>query len=94
MRVRTFLMDLLVICGLGIAAIGAAAAEPAGPPAGYQIYPENTQKSPDGTVTIEQYLNKETDDWKWLFFARTKERSRSSIRSRPATAPIFASPTI
>ena len=73
MRVRTFLIELLVVCGLGTAAIGTAAAQPAGPPAGYNIYEENTRKSPDGTVTIEQYLNKETDDWKWLFFARTKD---------------------
>jgi hypothetical protein len=67
------LIELLVVCGLGTAAIGTAAAQPAAPPAGYNIYEENTQKSPDGTVTIEQYLNKETDDWKWLFFARTKD---------------------
>ena len=26
--------------------------------------------SPDGAVTIEQYVNKATDDWKWQFWAR------------------------
>lgn len=73
MRVGRFLIETLVACAIGLWGIAAAAAEPARPPAGYDIYAENTQKSPDGSVTIEQYLNKETDDWKWLFFARTKD---------------------
>lgn len=73
MRVRTFLIEMLVVCGLGIAAIGTVAAQPAAPPKGYEIYEKYTRKSPDGSVTIEQYLNQETDDWKWLFFARTKD---------------------
>src|SRR4051812_37968185 len=60
---------LLVACSIGVCS-GAAAAPPAAPPAGYKIYEKYTQKSPDGTVTIEQYLNQETDDWKWLFWAR------------------------
>lgn len=72
MRVRTFLIGTLVACAIGIAAIGTAAAQPAAPPAGYEIYEKYTQKSPDGTVTIEQYLNQQTDDWKWLFWARTQ----------------------
>ena len=72
MRVRTFLIGALAACGLAIAATGTAAAQPAAPPVGYSIYEKYTQKSPDGSVTIEQYLNQETDDWKWLFFARTQ----------------------
>jgi hypothetical protein len=70
MRVGRFLIEALVACAIGIAGIGAAAAEPAGPPAGYTIEPEYTTKSPDGSVTIEQYVNKTTDDWKWQFWAR------------------------
>jgi hypothetical protein len=73
MRVARFLIETLVVCAIGFCGIGAAAAQQATPPAGYNIREDNTQKSPDGTVTIEQYLNKETDDWKWLFFARTKD---------------------
>src|SRR5512138_14756 len=72
MRVRTSWIGTLVACAIGMAATGTAAAQPAAPPAGYGIYEKYTQKSPDGSVTIEQYLNQETDDWKWLFFARTQ----------------------
>ena len=72
MRVRTFWIGTLVACAIGIAATGTAAAQQAAPPAGYNIYEKYTQKSPDGAVTIEHYLNQETDDWKWLFWARTQ----------------------
>lgn len=70
MRVRRLLIEALAACAIGAWAIGAAAAQPAGPPAGYEIEPEHTVKSPDGSVTIEQYVNKATDDWKWQFWAR------------------------
>jgi hypothetical protein len=70
MRVRTSLIGLLVACGVGITGIGTAVAQSAGPPAGYKIYPKYTKTSPDGAVTIEQYLNEDTDDWKWQFWAR------------------------
>src|SRR5215471_20321322 len=66
-NLRTFLIGLFVVCG-----IGTATAEP-GPPAGYKIDPEYTQKSPDGAITIEQYVNKETDDWKYQFWVRGKD---------------------
>ena len=69
MKGRTSWIGLLVACSIGVCS-AAAAAPPAAPPAGYKIYEKNTQKSPDGAVTIEQYLNQETDDWKWLFWAR------------------------
>jgi hypothetical protein len=62
---RTSLIGLLVLC-----AIGTAVAEPAGPPAGYKIDPEFTRTSPDGVITIEQYLNKDTEDYKWQFWVR------------------------
>jgi hypothetical protein len=68
MNHRTFLIGLFLVCG-----IGTATAKPAGPPAGYEIDPQYTQKSPDGAITIEQYVNKETDDWKYQFWVRRKD---------------------
>jgi hypothetical protein len=65
-------IGLFVACILG-ACSAAAAAPPATPPAGYAIDEEWTGKSPDGATTIEQYLNKETDDWKWQFWARRQD---------------------
>src|SRR5262249_61680903 len=62
---RTSLIGLLVLC-----AIGTAVAEPAGPPAGYKNDPEFTRTSPDGGITIEQYLNKDTEDYKWQVWLR------------------------
>jgi hypothetical protein len=70
MRVGRFLIEPLVVCAIGLWGIGTAAAQPAGPPAGYTIEPKYTKTSPDGAVTIEQYVNKGTDDWKWQFWAR------------------------
>ena len=70
MRATTGLIGLLAACGIAFCSVGAAAAQPAGPPAGYTVNEEYTQKSPDGAVTIEQYVNKATDDWKWQFWAR------------------------
>jgi hypothetical protein len=70
MRVRTSLIGLLVACGVGITGVGTAVAQSAGPPAGYKIHPKYTKTSPDGAVTIEQYLNEDKDDWKWQFWAR------------------------
>ena len=37
---------------------------------GLQDRPGYTRKSPDGATTIEQYLNKDTEDWKWQFWVR------------------------
>ena len=70
MKVRTSLIGLLVVCGIGVGSISTAAAQPAGPPAGYNINAEFTEKSPDGAIAIEQYENKETDDYKWQFWVR------------------------
>ena len=72
MRGWTSWIGLLVAASIGVCG-PAAAAPPAAPPAGYKIYEKYTQKSPDGAVTIEQYLNQETDDWKWLFWARWQD---------------------
>ena len=63
---RAFLIGLFLVCS-----IATATAEP-GPPAGYEIDPEYTQKSPDGAITIEQYVNKQTDG-KYQFWVRRKD---------------------
>src|SRR5215831_4250057 len=73
MKVRK-LIGLLVVCAIGVSGIGTAAAQPAAPPAGYKIDPEFTETSPDGATSIEQYLNKDTDDWKWQFWVRRQGR--------------------
>jgi hypothetical protein len=59
----------ILACSIGLCG-GPAVAQPAGPPAHYKIDEEFTQKSPDGATTIEQYLNKETENWKWQFWVR------------------------
>ena len=71
MKGRTFWIGLLAACAIGVCT-GAAAAEPTAPPAGYNIDREYTQKSPDGAITIEQYLNKE-NNWTWQFWIRRQD---------------------
>src|SRR5215813_79659 len=78
---RTSLIGLLVLC-----AIGTAVAEPAGPPAGYKIDPEFTRTSPDGVITIAQYLNKDTEDYKWQFWVR-REGTFTLLDPEPADYP-------
>ena len=86
MTVRTCLMGLLVVGGIAAGSIGTAAAQPAAPPAGYQIEEEYTRKSPDGSVTIEQYLNKETDEWKFTFWVR-RQGTFAQLDPEPADYP-------
>jgi hypothetical protein len=86
MKVRTSLIGLLVVCGIGVYSIGTAAAQPAGPPAGYNINPEFIEKSPNGAITIEQYENKETDDYKWQFWVR-REGTLTLLDPEPADYP-------
>src|SRR6516164_7259930 len=86
MKVRTSLIGLLVVSGIGVCSIGTAAAQPAGPPAGYKIDPEFTKTSPDGAITIEQYLNKDTDDWKWQFWVR-RQGTLTLLDLEPAGYP-------
>jgi hypothetical protein len=69
MKGRTCWIGLFVACSIGVCS-GAAAAPPAAPPAGYKIEEKYTRTSPEGTIAIEQYLNKDTDDWKWQFWVR------------------------
>jgi hypothetical protein len=83
MERRTFCIGLLAawcVCGT------AAAAPPASPPAGYTINEEHTAKSPDGAVTIEQYLNEDGDDWKWQFWVR-REGELKLLDPEPAGYP-------
>src|SRR5215470_11124683 len=86
MKVRTSLIGLLVVCGIGVCSIGTAAAQPAGPPAGYKINPEFTRTSPDGAITIEQYENKDTDDYKWQFWVR-RQGTFTLLDPEPADYP-------
>lgn len=74
MRIANGLAGLLAVCAIGVFGMAtAAAAQPAAPPAGYTIDDEFTLKSPDGATTIEQYVNKTADDWKWQFWIRRQD---------------------
>src|SRR5262249_36417072 len=86
MKVRTSLICLLVVCGIGVSGIGTAAAQPAGPPAGYKIDPEFTKTSPDGAITIEQYVNKDTDYYKSQFWVR-RQGTFTLLDPEPADYP-------
>jgi hypothetical protein len=72
MKGRTSWLGLFVACSIGVCS-GAATAQPAAPAAGYQIEEKYTKKSPDGAIAIEQYFNKDTDDWKWQFWVRRQD---------------------
>jgi hypothetical protein len=63
MKGRTSWIGLFVACSIGVCS-EAVAAPPAAPPAGY------TRTSPEGTIAIEQYVKKDTDEWKWQFWGR------------------------
>jgi hypothetical protein len=70
MRIRY----LTVSFGLAFALLASAPpAEAEGPPKGYELQAEHTVTSPDGATTVEQHVNKSTDDWKWQFWARRKD---------------------
>jgi hypothetical protein len=86
MKVRTSLIGMLLICGIGACSIGASAAQPAGPSAGYKIDPEYSKTSPDGAVTIEQYVNKDTDNYKWEFWVRRQD-ALTPLDPEPADYP-------
>ena len=85
MKGRTSWIALLIACSIGVCS-GAAAAQPAAPPARYKIDEKYTQKSPDGAITIEQYLNKDTDDWKWQFWVR-RQGTFTLLDPEPAGYP-------
>ena len=71
MRRREFITLIITLLGGVLAARPRTAhAQPAGPSAGYMIEPEYTKTSPDGAITVEQYVNKSTDEYKWQFWVR------------------------
>jgi len=86
MKVGTSLIGLLVACGIGALGFSTAAAQPAGPSAGYNINPEFTKTSADGATTIEQYVNKDTDDWNWQFWVR-RQGTLTLLDPEPAEYP-------
>jgi hypothetical protein len=86
MKVRPSLIGLLVIGSIAVCSIGTAAAQQARPASGYNINPEFTEKSPDGAITVEQYENKETDDYKWQFWVR-REGTFALLDPQPAGYP-------
>jgi hypothetical protein len=68
-------------------AAGAAANEPAAPPAGYQINSEFTEKSPDGATTIEQYFKDDPDNgYTWQFWVRRAD-TLALLDAKPADYP-------
>ena len=85
MKARTAWIVLFVACWIGHCS-GVAAAQPAAPPPGYTIEEKYTLKSPDGAVAIEQYLNKDTDDWKWQFWVR-RQGAFTQLDPEPADYP-------
>ena len=86
MKIRKSLISLLVVCGIGACSIGTVAAQPAEPPAGYKVDPEYTKTSPDGATAIEQYVNKDTDDYKWQFWVR-RQGTFTLLDPEPAGYP-------
>jgi hypothetical protein len=63
-------IGLLLAC-----AVGAMAAQAAGPAADYKIDPKRTSTSPDGATTIEQYARISADgDYAWQFWARHQDK--------------------
>jgi len=86
MQGRTFFIGLLLAFAIGVGH-AAAAAEPAAPPAGYNIDEQFTQKSPDVATTLEQYLNKQdTYDWKWQVWVR-RQGTFTLLDPEPAGYP-------
>jgi len=86
MKIKPALLGLLVVCAIGLSPVGAAAVQPTAPPAGYTIEEKYTRKSPDGATTIEQYFNKDTDDWTWQFWVR-RQGALTLLDPEPADYP-------
>ncbi len=71
-------------------AIGVAAGQPAGPPAGYKIDTDHTVTSPDGTTKIEQYAKTDSDDnYFWQFWARHQDKLTMLDPAQPDYFAVF-----
>ena len=69
------------------AAVGVAAAQTPGPPEGYTLDAEFTEKSPDGAITIEQYAKNDPDaGYSWQFWIRRADKL-SLLDPEPADYP-------
>ena len=78
-------IGLLLAC-----AVGAVAAQAAGPAADYKINPEYTSTSPDGATTVEQYARISADgDYTWQFWARHQDKLTLLKPERPDYAAGF-----
>jgi hypothetical protein len=76
--------------GLVVLCTAARAGQPAGPPAGYTIYPEHSVTSPDGATTIEQYAKTDADgDFTWQFWARRHDGDRDALTLLPPEQPDY-----
>ncbi len=65
MKTTCFALFLLFATAAG------AAAAPSGPPAGFTIEADYSEKSPDGATTVEQYKKAAPDEsYNWQFWAR------------------------
>jgi hypothetical protein len=85
MQGRTSWVGLLVACCSAVCG-AASAAPPAAPPAGYAIDEEYTKKSPDGATRVEQYVNKDADEWKWQFWVR-RQGALTQLDPEPGDYP-------
>ncbi len=69
------------------AAVGAAIAAPAAPPAGYKIDAQFTAASPDGATTIEEYFKDDPDNgYSWQFWVRRAD-SLQLLDAKPSDYP-------
>jgi hypothetical protein len=65
-------------------------AQPAGPPASYELDSEYTTKSPDGATTVEQYKKTNADgDLTWQFWAKRADHSTLLAPEQPDYAASF-----
>jgi len=82
MSLKSFLIGFILAC-----AAGAASAQPVppGPAADYKIAEDVTQKSPDGSIVIEQYL-KDGDDPLWQFWIRRSD-TLTLLNAEPSDYP-------
>ena len=85
MKVGPSLIGALAAFCIGLSGNGATAAEPTGPAAGYEITKDYTEASPDGSITIEQYMNK-SDDYKWQFWVR-RQGTFAALDPEPVDYP-------